>query len=121
MDEFNRRLALVGLEDMFNKSFFSICSVDDAAKVLGVHVQGNADYQALYAIHCVKWGSMDRQTQVMVKRKVCDLLSIEWEPPKPEPLRATPAMMEHVQVLPAPETKPTFLGLVKHIREYVKA
>ena len=58
------------------RSFFSICEVRDAAKVLGVPAGGEA-YDMLNQLHCVHWADMPLEIRKVVPELIREVLSIE--------------------------------------------
>lgn len=73
---FQQAAALVALRDALLVSpHFSIIDVDNLARLLGREI-GGRDYDALRALHCVKWGDMPPPLRTEVRAKVVELLGL---------------------------------------------
>lgn len=57
MTDLNTTIAITALNHMFAGIHFSICTIDNVAKVLGVVPQADT-YAQLRALHCVHWSEM---------------------------------------------------------------
>ncbi len=55
--ELKQEIAITALNSMMRKSYFSICAVRDAAKILEVPINCEA-YNTLNALHCVDFADM---------------------------------------------------------------
>lgn len=76
LTEFQIQAAVVALRKaLYGQNHFSICDVDNLAKLLDRDV-GGKDYQALHAMHCVHWGAMPPGMADIVRRKVVELLGL---------------------------------------------
>lgn len=69
MDEQKQLIALTALNKMFRGRYFSICTIDSVAEMLGVNPAGEA-YRMLCPLHCVHWDEMPAQ----VRQQVPDLI-----------------------------------------------
>ena len=56
--ELQKEVAIVAINDMMKKSWFSICALDRAAKVLNMNISRSQSYAALHALHCVDFADM---------------------------------------------------------------
>lgn len=101
MDDFQRQAAETSLLEMFNKSYFDICTVDRVAALMGISVRGSPDYMALHALHCVDYSRMPPKLKEELPRRVASVLGIP--PFDLTPLRqiSTPATVVDME----PETK----------------
>ncbi len=85
LTEFQIQAAAVALRKaLYGSNHFSICDVDNLAKLLDRTV-GGKDYQALHAMHCVHWGDMPLGMADVVRRKVVELLGLPENVLKPVP------------------------------------
>jgi hypothetical protein len=64
------QIAALTLNEMMKSSFFSICAVTDAAKVLGCNPHLSEYYDQLRALHCVHWNRMPAS----VRRAIPDMI-----------------------------------------------
>ena len=106
-------VAIVAINEMMKKSFFSICAVDRAADVLGVRPRKES-YDMLHALHCVNFSSMPRSLQEKIPYLIADCLG---DPPafqfgRTEPLPVVNIVAETVSNK-AEESKP---GLFKRLQ-----
>lgn len=60
---------LTTLNKMMRSSRFSICTVDDAVKVLGTMPDRRA-YDILSTLHCVEWGDMPTELRDSVPKLI---------------------------------------------------
>lgn len=104
IEEFHQRAAVAGIEKMMSRAWFSICDLDEIAKLMNrSHMLGGKDYTALRALHTVNWGDMDPQLRAMTRAKILELLG------------ASPAIVDVVQiktVMPEPAPGNRLLRLV---------
>ncbi len=75
MDDFTKEVVLTALKDMFQSSSYSICTVDKCLK-LTRSIPGG-DYNALSALHCVKYQDMSPGLRKSVFEKTIAMLSLE--------------------------------------------
>lgn len=74
--EFQRAAVIDGLRAMLRGSYFNICTIDSAAKVLGVHID-KADRAALQCLHCVDWASMSPNVAEALREKCVSVLQLD--------------------------------------------
>ena len=58
-DETKAMVAITALNKMFESGSFSICTIDDVAKMLGIIPDADA-YETLRPLHCVNWQKMPK-------------------------------------------------------------
>ena len=58
---------------MFGGKHFSICDVDDLAKLLGLSINGKV-YRQIKAYHCVDFADMSDREKVLLQEKVVEAL-----------------------------------------------
>lgn len=75
LTEFQAQAAAVALVKMFKGRHFSICDLDELAKLIGVTL-GGADYDALRNLHCVNWADMPEPLRNQVREKCVELLGL---------------------------------------------
>jgi hypothetical protein len=73
--DFQAQAATVALVKMFKGSYFSICELDELAKLIGVTL-GGPDYKALSILHCVNWADMPDPFRIQVRDKCVELLGL---------------------------------------------
>lgn len=56
-----------------NDKHFSICDIDNLAKVLRITIDSR-EYNALRLLHCVDWGDMSRPLREEVQRSILRIL-----------------------------------------------
>lgn len=71
-----------GLKKCFDKPWFNLCGLDEAAAALGIkkNVQASSDYQTLVKLHCMDWELMDPDMHTEVRNRVYRLLAMSLEP-----------------------------------------
>lgn len=57
MADLKQMAAMTALNNMMQKDSFSICTIDNVGKVLGVNPKGES-YDILYTLHCVNFSKM---------------------------------------------------------------
>lgn len=67
-------IAIAALNKMFEGSHFSICTIDNVAKMLGVRPPKDA-YDQLHALHCVHWNEMPRELRDRVTTLIQECLA----------------------------------------------
>lgn len=65
------------LKTMWDKGFFSICTIDNIGEALNIAVRNHPDYKTLRLLHCINFNNMD-----------------------PELLKALPSMLSNVLNVP---------------------
>lgn len=75
LSEFQAQAASMALVKLLTGATFYITDVDAIAKVLGVQL-GGPDYDALKALHCVRWAEMPESLRSATKAKVIALLGV---------------------------------------------
>jgi hypothetical protein len=74
MNEFEKQSVVVALKKMFTGGYFSICTIETCAKVIGCHIPSDI-HNTLHALHCVNWSDMTPPFREEVKQKVLSALS----------------------------------------------
>ena len=64
-DTIKQQVALTALNAMMAERHFSICTIDNIAKMLGGHVDGEA-YNVLRPLHCIAWSAMPPEVREAV-------------------------------------------------------
>lgn len=55
--ELNQEVAITAINRMMRRSYFSICPINDAGKILGISLECEA-YNTLRALHCIDFHEM---------------------------------------------------------------
>lgn len=114
-DQFTRQSVALSLRKMFEGGHFSICTVDQCLKTLGI-TPNKAQYDALSPLHCVHFSSMDPvfREEVMIRTmalftdgSVFDLSVIE----RGFMVQQAPDIGRVVSIQSSPSAKRGFLGL----------
>ena len=64
LSRFEQLSVTAALKKMFDGSYFNICTIDRCLDVTGIK-PNKRDYDALSALHCVNWGTMDPELRDM--------------------------------------------------------
>ena len=56
--DLQKEIAITAINKMMKSTYFSICALDKAAKVLGMTVHNSQAYHSLHALHCVDFYDM---------------------------------------------------------------
>lgn len=83
--DLQKEIAITAINTMMKRSFFSICAIDKAAKILGMNVQHSPAYNALHALHCVDFADMSSNVRRAIPEmiKECFLESDVFQFPLP--------------------------------------
>lgn len=76
MSDLKKMAALTALNKMMRDSYFSICTFDNAAKLLGIHPPAE-QYAILRTLHCVDWAAMPSALRDSVPRLINECLNVE--------------------------------------------
>lgn len=76
MDDLKQLAAMTALNDMLARSSFSICTIDNVAKLLGVNPKGEA-YDTLRAVHCIDYAKMPPQLREAIPELIRKCLGVE--------------------------------------------
>lgn len=89
MKNLQNMAAATALNKMMRDSHFSICTIDNVAKMMGVKPTGES-YRILSSIHCVDFCDMPRELRQAIPQLVADVLgdpTFQFQvQPKPEPV-----------------------------------
>lgn len=97
LTEFQQRAAAVAVAKLFAAGHFSICDLDNIAKLM--HRTDNLaghDYTALRALHCVNWSDMGIDLKRMTQEKCLEILGLP---------QKTVEMAQEVKTDPKPEPR----------------
>ena len=72
-DEFHSLAIQRQVKNLFGGRHFSICDVDDLAKLLGLSINGKV-YRQIKAYHCVYFADMSDREKVLLQEKVVEAL-----------------------------------------------
>lgn len=75
MDDLKQLAALTALNEMMASNYFSICTIDKIAQMLGVNPKGEA-YNVLHTLHCIDWAKMPQPLREAVPGLIQQCLSI---------------------------------------------
>lgn len=76
MNDLKQLAAMTALNDMLGKSSFSICTIDNVAKLLDVNPRGEA-YDTLRAVHCIEYADMPPQLRDAIPDLIRQCLGVE--------------------------------------------
>lgn len=76
MSELKQMAALTSLNDMMQKGYPCICTIDKIAEMLGVNPKGEA-YTILRTLHCVHFEKMPPELKSQIPELIKQCLSIE--------------------------------------------
>ena len=68
-------VVMTALNKMFKQGHFSICTIDEVAKVLKVYPSGE-EYSLLRVLHCVDYKDMPRELYNALPGMICKCLSL---------------------------------------------
>lgn len=72
---FEKAVVAQAIDKLFNKErHFSICTVDEIAKILGVNAEAHPSYKLLHALHCVHYADMSPEILRELPMRVLDVL-----------------------------------------------
>jgi hypothetical protein len=74
MDTFQKEVITTTIRHMFESANFSICTIDSCLKITGA-IPNKNDYNALSALHCIKWNEMSEKLRQEVYEKTIAMLS----------------------------------------------
>lgn len=91
--DLQKEIAITAINTMMKRSFFSICAIDKAAKVLGMTMHRGPAYNALHALHCVDFADMSPNVRRAIPEmiKECFSESDVFQFPLPNTKPAVPA------------------------------
>ena len=75
MSDLKQQIALTSLNNMMDKGYFDICTVDSVAELLGVNAKGDA-YSMLRPLHCVHWDKMPPEVREAVPGLIQECLGV---------------------------------------------
>lgn len=77
MEDLKKLAAMTALNNMLQQGHFSICAVDDAAKLLGMR-NGRCDaYNTLHALHCIDYAKMPKELRDAIPGLIQQVLGVE--------------------------------------------
>lgn len=90
MDNLQQMAAMTALNQMMEKGWMDICTIDSIAKMLGINCDGMPAHRMLRTLHCVHFNKMPQDLQKAIPGLIKECLSIEpvyqFSLPKPEPV-----------------------------------
>jgi hypothetical protein len=114
MNDLKQLSALTSLNDMMQKGYVSICTIDSIGTMLGINPKGEA-YDILRPLHCVNFSQMPDELRKAIPDLIRQCLSVEptyrFEQPKPQPSTAVV-----VQLAPPPQTHTRKRGLMGFLK-----
>ena len=75
LTQFQAQAANAALQKLLYGTNFYISDMRDLAKLIGVEL-GGKDYDALYGLHCMRWGDMPEPLRTQAREKVIELLGL---------------------------------------------
>lgn len=57
MDDFTKETVLIVLKNMFQGSYFSICTIDKCLEITGC-IPEKHEHDCLATLHCINWSEM---------------------------------------------------------------
>lgn len=112
--DLKQQIVVMSLKKMMRSSFFSICEVHDAGKVLGINPRHSPSYDMLYALHCVHWNTMPNDVRKAVPGMIMECLAaanVEFGT-IPETVQVLP-LLEVLQAMEPP--KPLYKRLLQRL------
>jgi hypothetical protein len=77
MNDFERAAIATALKKMFRADgYMDICTLDKCLRIANI-IPNSRDYNALSAMHCVKWRDMTKELQNEVGRRVLSMFEHE--------------------------------------------
>lgn len=76
MSDLKQLAAMTALNDMLAGAHFSICAIDNVAKLLDVNPKGEA-YDTLHALHCINYDRMPPQLREAIPELIRACLGVE--------------------------------------------
>ena len=68
------------LNNLFTESSFSICTLRDIGKLVGVNPEQHPNYQLLRALHCVNYADMSPEILQELQQRVAECLRPQFQP-----------------------------------------
>lgn len=75
--DLKRATIMTALNDMVRKGYFSVCTVDRCAEILGISLRGSEPYRLLSALHCIHFNEMPRDVRNAIPEMIRECLNIE--------------------------------------------
>jgi hypothetical protein len=75
-DDLKKMAALTALNDMMQKGYVSICTIDVVSAMLGINPKCE-DYEILHALHCVRFDKMPKKLLDRIPELIQRILGIE--------------------------------------------
>jgi len=74
MDTFKQQTIITALKDMFQGTYFNICTIDKCLKIANA-IPRATDYDCLSALHCVHWKNMPSELREEVYNRTLAMFS----------------------------------------------
>ena len=102
LTEFQQRAAGAALEKLLTGDYFDITGLRKIAALIGAELRGR-DVEALEALHCVHYSTMDRALALQVREKCLEVLGLP-----PQVIDAGPATAEAAEAPPPKKLRLAF-------------
>lgn len=76
MDDLKQLAAMTALNEMLAGNHFSICTIDNVGKLLGVNPKGEA-YDTLSTLHCIDYSKMPAKLRDAIPDLIRQCLGVE--------------------------------------------
>lgn len=76
-EELKKLAALTALNNMLQQGHFSICAVDDVAKLLGLQKPRCDAYNTLRALHCIDYAKMPKELRYAIPDLIQQVLGVD--------------------------------------------